>query len=339
MFNAKSPMKSSPLPVWGEAGRGADGWHIPDPAGQFASSYVGMGNNPVIAVDPDGRWADRIRGIRSTGFELYRYAQWLNQHNYDYINGMFLQRTFPIEYQDPFRDGMDKRREAELEQAILLEKLGIDAEVFGGCIIIEYLFHGSPDDGTYSKSYGSLNAALKDFGYWLDNDATPSQRNDFFNLFQSSEKVLELPSFEDMAKNYPGSLSSSGVYKLIGGKVYKNHLSNPVTYSNSCALRLSRALNYSGAEIPHIYGQTGSGSDGKWYFYKVSDLKNYLIDTYGPADCTGNASDFADKKGIIFFQNCGWSNATGHFDLWNGSSCENHCYWNECNSASMWLLP
>ena len=53
MFNAKSPMKSSPLPVWGEAGRGADGWHIPDPAGQFASPYVGMANNPVIAVDPD----------------------------------------------------------------------------------------------------------------------------------------------------------------------------------------------------------------------------------------------------------------------------------------------
>jgi len=28
-----------------------------DPAGQFASGYVGMGNNPVIGVDPDGRLA------------------------------------------------------------------------------------------------------------------------------------------------------------------------------------------------------------------------------------------------------------------------------------------
>ena len=32
-------------------------WHVPDPAVQFASPYVGMANNPVIAVDPDGRWA------------------------------------------------------------------------------------------------------------------------------------------------------------------------------------------------------------------------------------------------------------------------------------------
>jgi RHS repeat-associated protein len=32
-------------------------WHVPDPAGQFASAYVGMGNNPVNLTDPNGRWA------------------------------------------------------------------------------------------------------------------------------------------------------------------------------------------------------------------------------------------------------------------------------------------
>ena len=30
-------------------------WHVHDPAYQFASPYVGMGNNPVVGVDPDGR--------------------------------------------------------------------------------------------------------------------------------------------------------------------------------------------------------------------------------------------------------------------------------------------
>jgi len=185
MLNEKSFMKSSPLPVWGEAGRGAENRHIPDPAGQFASSYVGMGNNPVIAVDPDGRWADRIRGIQSTGFELYRYAQWLNQHNYDYINGLFLQRTFPIEYQDPFRDGMDKRREAELEQAILLEKLGIDVEIVGGSIIIDYYYHLDGPEGKIQSRSFTLSTALQSFGYWLDNEATTDQYNAFYELFQS----------------------------------------------------------------------------------------------------------------------------------------------------------
>ena len=33
-------------------------WISPDPYGQFASAYVGMGNNPVSGVDPDGGWAN-----------------------------------------------------------------------------------------------------------------------------------------------------------------------------------------------------------------------------------------------------------------------------------------
>ena len=30
-------------------------WHVPDPANQYASPYVGMGNNPANSVDPDGK--------------------------------------------------------------------------------------------------------------------------------------------------------------------------------------------------------------------------------------------------------------------------------------------
>ena len=29
-------------------------WLVPDPYGQYWSSYLGMGNNPVSSVDPDG---------------------------------------------------------------------------------------------------------------------------------------------------------------------------------------------------------------------------------------------------------------------------------------------
>ena len=149
------------------------------------------------------------------------------------------------------------------------------------------------------------------------------------------------PSFDDMVNNYPGTQSSGDVYNLIGGKVYQNYVSDPVKYANSCALRMSRALNYSGAEIPFIKGQTGSGSDGKWYFYRVSDLCNYISNRLGwTVDMTGSsAAVFANKKGIMLFQDCGWSNATGHLDLWDGNGCGNHCYWNQCNNASLWVLP
>ena len=33
-------------------------WLSVDPARQFASPYVGMGNNPVVNVDPDGEWTE-----------------------------------------------------------------------------------------------------------------------------------------------------------------------------------------------------------------------------------------------------------------------------------------
>jgi RHS repeat-associated protein len=33
-----------------------------DPKSQFASPYVGMGNNPVLGVDPDGEWVMQAIG-------------------------------------------------------------------------------------------------------------------------------------------------------------------------------------------------------------------------------------------------------------------------------------
>ncbi|HNX44315.1 MAG TPA: T6SS effector amidase Tae4 family protein [Bacteroidales bacterium] len=150
---------------------------------------------------------------------------------------------------------------------------------------------------------------------------------------------LALPLFLDMIKNYPAGQTSEEVYKLIGGKVYQNYKGNPTAYANSCALRISRALNYSGAEIPFVKDQTGSGSDGKWYFYKIKDLKNYLTSTYGPPDLTGNEASMANQHGIILFQDCGWLDATGHIDLWDGNSCAHKCYWDQCGNASLWLLP
>ncbi len=42
-------------------------WLAPDPAGQFHSPYLGMGNNPVSGVDPDGRYKTEF-GARIANF-------------------------------------------------------------------------------------------------------------------------------------------------------------------------------------------------------------------------------------------------------------------------------
>jgi len=42
-------------------------WHTPDPADQFANPYTGMGNNPVMGVDPDGRFVHILIGAAIGG--------------------------------------------------------------------------------------------------------------------------------------------------------------------------------------------------------------------------------------------------------------------------------
>jgi hypothetical protein len=95
MKNENRNMSPSPLTGWGEAGRGAESWHVPDPASQFASAYVGMGNNPVSLTDLDGMWAVGTYGgysrmLAAAGRELalmYQdYYDWIDMFSARYGN-------------------------------------------------------------------------------------------------------------------------------------------------------------------------------------------------------------------------------------------------------------
>lgn len=49
-------------------------WLTPDPAGQFHSPYLGMGNNPVSGVDPDGAWWF----TDNSGNQVWKSGFWAN---------------------------------------------------------------------------------------------------------------------------------------------------------------------------------------------------------------------------------------------------------------------
>ncbi|WP_080411180.1 type VI secretion system amidase effector protein Tae4 [Burkholderia ubonensis] len=151
---------------------------------------------------------------------------------------------------------------------------------------------------------------------------------------------------------YAPSNSAEKVAITIGGNVAININSRDpkLRWVNTCALRLSYILSQAGMPIPHIPGQTVSGADKRWYFFRVTDFIRFLEQRWGKADVikfppSGGGSTLVDKQGIILFEVSGWSNATGHATLFNGRTCYDQCYFNEpganyrTDRAHFWSLP
>ncbi len=127
-----------------------------------------------------------------------------------------------------------------------------------------------------------------------------------------------LPSFKVLRQHYPDQ-DPDTVKRTIGGKVDADWI------TNTCAVRLSRAFNYSGITIPHGLDalKTISGADGKWYAYRMRELKHWIGETFGAPDLSRDGqvtrAEFAGVTGIVAFD-IHFNDASGHLDLWDGSS-------------------
>lgn len=137
-------------------------------------------------------------------------------------------------------------------------------------------------------------------------------------------------------------LSTNQFALTVGGNVEYN-IKNDPNFANTCAMRLSYALNQAGYTIPHIVDKTISGdTDGdgvkEWYFYRVSDITNFLITTFGQGESynTDDLSGIQGRTGIICYGDCNFGDATGHVDLWDGDSVVRQGYDGRCNSVTFW---
>lgn len=146
-------------------------------------------------------------------------------------------------------------------------------------------------------------------------------------------------SYSTLSSNFTRvkSLNVSDVGQVIGGKVQENIKAG--VFKNACAIRMSYAFNYSGINISKLDGAVSSGKDKKWYLYRVSDMIAFVKKTVGKAPLKGRSvKDFSGKKGIIIFSGCGWSDATGHVDLFDGKKVEGYDYFSKCNNAELYVL-
>ncbi|MCX7112757.1 MAG: type VI secretion system amidase effector protein Tae4 [Proteobacteria bacterium] len=119
------------------------------------------------------------------------------------------------------------------------------------------------------------------------------------------------------------------LFTFIGGTLINNiDAAGFGENGNTCAVRMSRALNYGNLQISAklvktLKIATMTGSDSKLYIFRVNELKTYLINALGVTPITvtkdfGKA--FLKKKGIVAFEVKGWTDASGHLALWNGSA-------------------
>ncbi len=142
-----------------------------------------------------------------------------------------------------------------------------------------------------------------------------------------------LPTFTSLWTNYPNGTSSE-VKAKVGGNI------NMAWVTNTCVVRMSHAFNKSGAPIPssHAGLSTARGGNGGRYAYRVTEFKKYLDSVYKSPDITGaGESAVTGKQGIIMFDVQGWSDATGHFDMWDGSSIRYRAYFAEASTVHLWI--
>lgn len=99
---------------------------------------------------------------------------------------------------------------------------------------------------------------------------------------------------------------------------------------NSCAIRLSAALNAAGYDIPNIDG-TMKGKDGKGYFLKAADLNNYLSSEKSPVNLTNVISNPNHAKNGLIYMYPGktWQSQgiTGHVDVVYRGTWASHAYY------------
>lgn len=153
----------------------------------------------------------------------------------------------------------------------------------------------------------------------------------------------KLSGFERMWNVYPAPTGEAEAAKAaIGGGVDVKWI------TNTCVIRLSRALNYAGHLIPA--GQDGlatlSGADGLRYAYRVEEFRKYLVATFGSPTFSedhdppreGVPDGVAGRKGILCFRVTGWDDATGHIDLWDGEAPRHAAYFSRAATVMLWTV-
>lgn len=152
--------------------------------------------------------------------------------------------------------------------------------------------------------------------------------------------------FQTIWQKYPHG-EAEDVKRRIGGAI------NAAYITNTCTIRVSRALTEAGMKINPITLADGNnmllvkGANGVGLPIRVKEFSQWVVKRFGqPQIKVVNRGDgtedvpqqFLGKKGLIKFDVRVWSDATGHFDLWDGEACAHNCYFDKAKEVWLWTI-
>ncbi len=148
------------------------------------------------------------------------------------------------------------------------------------------------------------------FNHWVHVGFNDKQLKMMFSVYRKSVDYYATPK---------------AFYESIGGPLGIWAAETPEEFKNTCAARLSKALNYSDFEIPKGTPETYLGGDGKYYFIQAKAMKIYLSNKVW-----GNsvqAESIYHVKNAVIFQTGFSRGVTGHLDVvYRGNTASYHSY-------------
>lgn len=143
-----------------------------------------------------------------------------------------------------------------------------------------------------------------------------------------------MPTFGNLMRNYPRE-SRPDLFNVVLGGGWPALVDDLDNYGNTCAIRLSVALNRSGLPVPVDLGRLDGNHVDKnrnSIIIKVRTAEALLTRLFGQyywgmSKQPGTPLDFRKfpaKTGVVLYH-ANFETATGHVDLWNKTGCVGGC--------------
>lgn len=225
--------------------------------------------------------------------------------------------------------------------------------------LLDYFNQNSPNNVVTDEAMAFILELINDyinFPTAEGEDGGDEFKYDDYSNIQTQTQTL--PGRNAFYAAFPkvgaAGMPSPQVYQLIGGHPYQAHLADNPNYQNACALRVSRALNYTGRTVSVFKNnnnneqKTEKGSDNLNYILDAASLLAYMKKTFPnsqPIHLIDKTpieikSALQGKWGIYIMipKDRGTFGATGHADFWSNTGCLSGCYFDKAKEVYFWEL-